>query len=135
MLFSSLSWVFFTLMLIVALPGALASPSPKRPKKSTSTRVTVETYPAMEDAEIVTPPMEAKTNRRVQTLAGVPTLKFETVPAEKRAQVLQRLQLCQSLFEISGRAYDYRTMTTVELQKELDAVRMAGRDPILDAQE
>ena len=89
----------------------------------------------MEDAEIVTPPMEAKTNRRVQTLAGVPTLKFETVPAEKRAQVLQRLQLCQSLFEISGRAYDYRTMTTVELQKELDAVRMAGRDPILDAQE
>jgi len=177
MLFESLSWVMLTLTLLVALPGALASPAPKAKKKSASTRITLETYPALEDGEIVVPrtttviamepqnlpkPMKtpktakkARSNKRVQTLgapapvdapisapayvvndgdsepaAVAPTRrKFDTVPVEKRGQILKRMQICQSLFEESGRAYDYRSMTTAELQKELDAVR-AGERPI-----
>ena len=161
MLFSYISWVMLMLTLLVALPGALASPSPKRAKKSTSSRVTPETYSALENGELATP------NRRVQTLGDPAPVsaplsapaayvvnsnpKFETVPSEKRAQILQRMRICQSLFEVSGRAYDYRSMTTAELQKELDAVRGGERpiaaknpeaaakpvehDPILDAQE
>ncbi len=197
MLFESLSWVILTLTLLVALPGALASPAPKKTKKSTSRRITPEIYPALEngdsagildDAEF-TPGSQkvaktTKSNRRVQTLGApapvapplstpaayvvnesapaTPARKFETVPAEKREQILARMRLCQSLFEVSGRAYDYRSMTTVQLQKELDAVRADERpvaaiknaetvnpnqfvpvnsastsepDPILDAQE
>jgi hypothetical protein len=99
-------------------------------------------------------------NSEAPTAAPASAPKFETVPAEKRAQILQRMRLCQSLFEESGRAYDYRSMTTAQLQEELNAVRAGGRpiaaknpeaanpnqfapvnaapterDPILDAQE
>lgn len=176
MLFESISWVMLTLTLLVALPGALASPAPKTKKKSASTRITLETYPALEDGEIVVPrtttvvamepqnlpkPTKARKiskksrpNKRVQTLgapapveapisapayvvndgdsetpAVAPARKFDTVPVEKRAQILKRMQICQSLFEESGRAYDYRSMTTAQLQKELDAVR-AGERPV-----
>jgi hypothetical protein len=169
MLFESLSWVMLTLTLFAALPGALASPSPKS-KKKTHSRVRLEVYPAMEDGEIVREALpqtrakkiaktsNQKKNRRVQTL-GVPAPidhpisapaayvlndanstpesavvprshpAFDTVPADKRPQVLRRMELCQSLFEESGRAYDYRTMTTAQLQKELEAVR-AGERPV-----
>jgi hypothetical protein len=213
MLFESLSWVILTFTLLVALPGALASPAPKKAKKTTSTRVTVEVYPAMEDGEIVVPKQasipalepaalpsapqvaeapkaapakklksraQARTNARVQTLgaeapvstpiAAAPTrvartappvtraTKFEVVPTEKRAEIVRRMNLCQTLFEESGRAYDYRIMTTQDLERELSAVRAGtavaiqepilnpdlstsledfneGPDPILDAQE
>ncbi len=198
MLFESISWVMLTLTLLVALPGALASATPKRTRKSTSTRVTIETYPAMENGEIVAPRPDkipaldpdalpppsgkiaknTKSSRRVQTLgaaapvaaplsapaeyvvnntvpATAPAPKFESVPSDKRGQILQRMRLCESLFEASGRAYDYRTMTTAELQRELEAVHSGERpiaaknpeaaksnayapaepDPILDAQE
>lgn len=196
MLFSSLSWVILTLTLLVALPGALASPTPKRSKIASATRVTIETYPAMEDGEIAVPrqtslpalaPSEiaqvAKTSPksgRVQTLGApapvsapisapaayvtvpmTPTPeKFEVVPVEKRAQIMKRMHLCERLFEATGRAYDYRTMTTAQLERELNAVEAKARpiaaaepkpaamnpatvinavptepDPILDAQE
>jgi hypothetical protein len=171
MLFESLSWVMLTLTLLVALPGALASTAPKKTKKSSSRRVTPEVYPALENGDpenSVTTTSSVKitkTNRRVQTLgapatyvvnesaaSAAPTRKFETVPAEKREQILARMRLCQSLFEVSGRAYDYRSMTTGQLQNELDAIRADERpvaalknpeavkstsepDPILDAQE
>lgn len=184
MLFSSLSWVLLTLTLLVALPGALASSAPKRTKKTTSTRVTIETYPAMEDGEIVVPRQtkipalepaavakvgkNTKAKRGVQTLgapapvsapisppaeyvtiSSAPEKPYEVVPSEKRGQILQRIRLCQSLFEETGRAYDYRSMTTAQLQEELNAVRAGANpiaqtpvnaaptepDPILDAQE
>jgi hypothetical protein len=54
-----------------------------------------------------------------------PISTFEFVPAEKREQVLKRMQLCQSLFIETGRAYDYRSMTTRELETELVTVRQA----------
>lgn len=117
MFFSSLSWLVFTFALLFALPSALATPSPKRSKKSATTRTTTEIYPAMED-EGITP--------RIQTLgasAESHTQKFEFVPTEKRPQILKRIRICQSLFEETGRAYDYRSMTTTELEKELAAVR------------
>lgn len=133
MLFESLSWVILTLMLLVALPGALASPAPKAKKKSASTRITLETYPALEDGEIVVPRTTAVLAMEPRNLpkpaSGATERKFDTVPVEKRAQILKRMQICQSLFRESGRAYDYRSMTTAELQKELDAVR-AGERPI-----
>ena len=121
---------------------------------------------AAESAIAATKPVKlSKKYRRVQTLGApapvsaplsapaayvstTPPTKFEVVPAEKREQILERMHLCESLFEVSGRAYDYRTMTTAELRKELDAVRAGERpvaagnsaappapDPILDAQE
>jgi hypothetical protein len=184
MLFESLSWVMLTLTLLVALPGAFASTTPKRTKKSS----VVEIYPAMEDGEIEAPPraeippsaagnsvalaqtttVSTKKNRRVQTLgapapvsaplsapaayvstqpAKTPT-EFEVVPAEKRFQILKRMHLCESLFQATGRAYDYRTMTTAQLQKEMNAVQAGTRpvatgnsdaslerDPILDSEE
>lgn len=190
MLFSSLSWVMLTLTLLVALPGALASPSPKRSKKASAKKVGPEIYPAMEGEDLITTstsipakkPAPKMANRRVQTL-GTPApisapaseqaayvvttadpvlasakaaTKFDEVPVEKRPQVLKRMQLCEQLFEETGRAYDYRTLTTAELEKELASVRAAKAvpaaaaavelmkpietqenqsDPILDAQE
>lgn len=133
MLFESLSWVLLTFMLIFALPGALASPSPKRMKKAATTRVDPEVYPALEEdlPMLASAPPAKKKDVRVQTLGAstpttpviTPATKFEIVPAEKRPQILARMQLCQSLFEATGRAYDYRTMTTAELESELAAVR------------
>jgi len=109
--------------------------------------------PAAQAYSVMTVSKSSKTGRRVQTLgapaayvendsvkplaAGAPT-KYEVVPAEKRAQIVQRMTLCQSLFAETGRAYDYRTMTTAQLQKELDAVHANERpvasapDPILN---
>jgi hypothetical protein len=160
MLFSPIAWALFAITLLVALPGALASPAPKRSKKQSSTRVTVETYPAIEgDEETLeisvpralsfappTPPKPKSepltASRTTRTAARAPTLgtatpisvplsrknpivKFEEVPVAKREQVLKRMQLCQSLFIETGRAYDYRTMTTRELETELVTVRQA----------
>jgi hypothetical protein len=182
MLFSSLSWVLLTLTLLVALPGALASSSPKRAKKSTTTRVTIETYPAMEDGEILVPRQtkipslepkaiervakntkRGKSSGRVQTLgspapvsapnsapaayvtndAGMDLTpvttsmssaapapapeKFVVVPTEKRSQIMKRMNLCQDLFKVTGRAYDYRSMTTAELEAELRKVTADSR--------
>jgi hypothetical protein len=161
MLFSPIAWALFVITLLVALPGALASPSPKRSKKQSSTRVRVETYPAIEGDEetleisvprslsVATPPPSrpaapkvAATRKSMKATANPTTLgtsvpasmplgrknpisTFEFVPAEKREQVLKRMQLCQSLFIETGRAYDYRSMTTRELETELVTVRQA----------
>jgi len=149
MLFSPLAWALFALTLMIALPGALAAPSPKKTsrKGNSSTRVTVETYPAMEDGEILPPP-PTQTQAPV-TPKPITFVKYEVVPADKRGQVMKRMQLCQQLFEVSGRAYDYRSMTTTELEKEYAALkkekqsvtlrqdpsglfRPVEKDPILD---
>lgn len=126
MLFSPLAWALFAFTVLITIPGALASPGPKKlsRKNNTSTRVTVETYPAMEDGEIVIPPaprVEPKPKVALDTVAVSQSSvlkKFEEVPASKRAQVMKRMELCQRLFEVSGRAYDYRSMTTEELEHE-----------------
>ncbi|MBS1963071.1 MAG: hypothetical protein JST04_12710 [Bdellovibrionales bacterium] len=181
MLFSSLSWVMLTLTLLVALPGALASSSPKRSKKASSKKVNPEVYPAMEGEDLITTStsiptkkpakLAAKTapkmpNKRVQTIGSNPqslgspapisapaseqaayvvtsadpvlsaakaATKFDEVPADKRPQVLKRMQLCEHLFQETGRAYDYRTLTTAELEKELADVRATNAAPIASA--
>jgi hypothetical protein len=150
MLFSPLAWVLFAITLLATLPGAFASPAPKRSKKQSSTRVTVETYPAIEGEEEV-PEIsvprsmsmsipQSSVVKKPRKSAGAlgnaaptsiplsrkkPIEKFEVVPADKRGQVLKRMQLCQSLFVETGRAYDYRTLTTRELEVELLTVRQA----------
>lgn len=123
MLFSPLAWALFALTLMIALPGALAAPSPKKTarKGSSSTRVTVETYPAMEDGEILPPPPTQE--RAPIAPKPITFVKYEVVPTEKRGQVMKRMQLCQQLFEVSGRAYDYRSMTTAELEKEMSVLK------------
>lgn len=133
MLFSPLAWTLLTFILMAVIPGALAS-SPKRStRKATSTRVTVETYPAMEDGEITIPRHAAIPFTEALSLTPAPVSvpmgtktpieKFETIPAEKRVQVLRRMELCLSLIKETGRAYDYRVMTTAELEIELSAAR------------
>ena len=167
MLFSPLAWAMLTLTLLVTLPGALAAPMAKRGKKTTSKRVSLEVYPALEEGEMEEelvqttrvpvdepPPMPSKQFARPLTMrksaatkvkpsrpaieakapdvtlaisdglgveapvstpmmeAAAPIRRFEEVPAEKRAQVLKRMQLCEALLKVSGRAYDYRKMTT-----------------------
>ncbi len=124
MLFSPLAWALFALTFIVTVPGALATSSPKKAhrKKASATRVTIETYPALEDEEIVTPRSAPSLGMEAPLYVPAPPkpapVKYVVVPAEKRAQILKRLQLCQKLFELTGRAYDYREMTTSELEKE-----------------
>lgn len=152
MLFSPLAWALFALTLMITLPGALAAPGPKKTtrKNNSSTRVTVETYPALEDGEIALPPLDTV----LVSQSAAPRVKYEQVPETKRAQVLKRMELCQRLFEVSGRAYDYRSMTTEELEKEFAvlqkvkrtltlrqdssglfrAVEPVEKDPILDAE-
>lgn len=113
MIFRSFALALFSLTLVLPTSTAFASPV-KRPTR--------ETYPAMEDGEIIVP-----------RLASVPALqsiesktaseKYEFIPAEKRIQVLRRMELCLSLIKETGRAYDYRVMTTEELEKELSAAR------------
>ncbi len=56
----------------------------------------------------------------------VASTQFEVVPSDKRDQVLKRIALCEELLKTSGRAYDYRTMTTSDLEKELAAVRLGS---------
>lgn len=106
--------------------------------------------PALEPAAVAKIGKSTKSSRRVQTLGAAapistpisapaefvtianstaPAKPYEVVPSEKRAQILQRMRLCQSLFEETGRAYDYRSMTTAQLQEELNAVR-AGERPV-----
>ncbi len=134
MLFSSLAWVMLTLTMLVTLPGALAASTPKRTKKMASKRLALETYPAMEDGEVAdisvqhARPVVALPTRpsppRIQTLGAISEkTKFELVPIEKRPQILKRMQLCQALFVESGRAYDYRSMTTADLANELAMIR------------
>lgn len=134
MLFSPIAWVMLTLTLLVTLPGALAASTPKRSKKTATQKIPHENYPALEEGEVTeltaeaarpaSPALAPRPAPRVQTLGAI-TLKtkFELVPVEKRHQILKRMQLCQSLFEESGRAYDYRSMTTAELANELAAIR------------
>lgn len=112
MLFTPLVWALLTFTLMVALPGALAAPSPKKllRKNSPSRPLKLETYPAMEDGEM----ME----------------RYELVPPAKRTEVLKRMQLCQQLFVASGRAYDYRSMTTAALEKEVATLNAAKKHSI-----
>ncbi len=168
MLFSPITWALFAFTLMVALPGALAAPVPKKSsrKNHASTRVTVETYPAMEDGEILAPPaprMEPKRKvvldtvvvsqsqasaqvapktapatdlgseapRFVSSAPAAPLSRYVQVPAEKRAQIMKRMNLCQRLFEVSGRAYDYRAMTTEELEQEYVALSNVKRSVTL----
>lgn len=144
MLFSPLAWALFAFTFMIVVPGALATPSPKKTSRKTtsSTRVTVETYPAMEDGEIVLP-LESRVEpkrKAIQETVTIGNSKYEVVPPTKRAQVMKRLDLCQRLFEVSGRAYDYRSMTTEELEKEYTALQKIKQsltlrqDPILDAE-
>src|SRR5690606_4011512 len=78
----------------------------------------------------VNPPLQkhdpiAKQTPIAQTKTEKRGKKYENVPAEKRDQILKRIQLCETLFMESGRAYDYREMTTAELEGELVAVRQS----------
>jgi hypothetical protein len=165
MLFSPIAWALFAFTLMVALPGALASPSPKRSKRhpTARTKVTIETYPAIEGEETTELSVPARilpfrpvkqaqspapAPMTVQVVAKdpasgeaetpavrAPATKFETVPADKRGQILRRIELCADLFRETGRAYDYRSMTTRELESELNAARTAKSAPTVPSDE
>lgn len=98
------------------------------PAKTTTTTVTTRTTttkshknpsaPAAIDSESLG--IEAPVSAPMMS-AAAPIRKFEEVPAEKQAQILKRMQLCEALLKVSGRAYDYRKMTTAQLEQELAA--------------
>jgi hypothetical protein len=132
MLFSRTWTRLLALIITVAVPSAFAAPIKRKARKAPASRVTIETYPALEEEEIVLP-REARLPVASSDWSEAPTLvpasvqrpiqaSYETVPQEKRAQVLRRMELCKTLFLETGRAYDYRTMTTPELERELALV-------------
>lgn len=51
------------------------------------------------------------------------TLAYYPVPAGKTSQLTKRLRLVQAILEESGRAYDYRTVTTQKLEEILRQIR------------
>ncbi len=98
------------------------------PAKTTTTTVTTRTTTTKSRKEAPQTPaidsesigIEAPVSAPMMT-AAAPIRKFEEVPADKQAQILKRMQLCEALLKVSGRAYDYRKMTTAQLEQELAA--------------
>ena len=116
-----------TLLLMLSAPPALAT-SQKRPAApSTPSHVKLETYAALEgddDHEVSVTTPRALAPAKALTANALST-RFEIVPAERREEVMKRLQLCQTLILLSGRAYDYRSMKTKDLEKELASLKSA----------
>ncbi len=96
-------------------PAAIASPAPAAPVAST------QTQPATLKTDTVTTSAVVKSGPAKNT-----NEKFFPVAPEKREQVVARLKIIAALIRESGRAYDYRAMTTAQLETELKSVRAAA---------
>lgn len=48
--------------------------------------------------------------------APTPAIPFDPVPSQHRDSIAARLRIVETLIREHGRAYDYRTLTTQELQ-------------------
>lgn len=135
--FTALSLTF--LLMASATPALATSKKPPAAKPAPS-HVNLETYAALEeDDEVsaITPHAMTVSPRKQPAsdlapakvlVANPPSEKFEVVPAERREEVMKRLQLCQTLILESGRAYDYRSMKTKDLEKELASLKSAPTD-------
>lgn len=75
---------------------------------------------ALLERKLATPNSEPKVTIVAKT---IPSDQYYVVPTGKADQLAGRLKLVEALLRESGRAYDYRTMTTAQLEAELKKVR------------
>ena len=81
-------------------------------KKGPQTRVTVETYPATEGDSAAT-----------ETLVpGTRAVGFDPVPTDQVSPLLKRLKLVETIIQKHARAFDYRKLTSKELEAILKAL-------------
>lgn len=111
------------LWIVASLLSTQSWAAPKSPKN--------EVYSATEGEQVLTvsttvsthkpkavPPSKPVSKKRPKTAAPKPL--FEQVPAEHVESIAGRIKLVEQILRDYGRAYDYRVMTTRQLQAVLD---------------
>lgn len=96
---------------------------------SSTVKVQVETYPAMEsDPGVDLDSMGLKKGK-----AKAKTISFDTVPQAQAPKIAERLKLVEQLLVRHQRAYDYRSLTTTQLAailKRLDDEAQVFAPPV-----
>lgn len=97
---------FLSTVLIICLSSSSAFAVAKA-------RAEQQTYPATE---------EGASNEVINSAPGkaASLTSYDVVPSSQTEPFIRRLKLAEALLTRYGRAYDYRAMTVVELQKVLD---------------
>lgn len=92
-------------------------PIKKQPLNSLEDRVSALEKKLLTKEE-VTPSVEKPAEKPVKQ-----TSVFFEVPTERKATIAKRLKLVESILLKSGRAYDYRSLTTKQLEEILAALQ------------
>lgn len=119
---------FHSRPLLFALIGSLLSALPAHAAPKIQKR-TPETYPA---TEVEAAPLPSQKIRKTSSALPINTPSFETVTPSQIDSIAGRLKIVEEILRISGRAYDYRTLTTSQLEEILSSLRPQPSEPSAD---
>lgn len=108
-------------LLMISIVGVTASASPTSKAKSKA-KTKAEVYAATEE---VAPPSTENLKPKIEK-----SQSFDAVPEDQVQPLLRRLKLVEALIQKHARAYDYRVITSKELEVILNSLERSNKKQI-----